>query len=155
MGPCGNLSRVRMVPTAPLLSCLRCGWVWLPRGSFVTICPQCKSRVSDVPPPLKLVGGGGLGVNEVVRPKLKELRTVLRAHKASNPRVFGPVARGSPRKDSDLDLLVDFQAGASVFDWGALSEDLTELFGRHVDVGTDASLWPSIRSQVLSEAVAV
>jgi uncharacterized protein len=121
----------------------------------VTICPQCKSRVSDVPPPLKPVGGGGLGVNEVVRPKLKELRTVLRAHKASNPRVFGPVARGSPRKDSDLDLLVDFQAGASVFDWGALSEDLTELFGRHVDVGTDASLWPSIRSQVLSEAVAV
>jgi uncharacterized protein len=99
--------------------------------------------------------GSGLGIEEVVRPKRPELDRVLRRHKARNPRVFGSVARNAATRSSDLDLLVDFDAGASVFDQTSLMSDLEELFGRKVDVAEPSGLHWLIRAQVLFEAVPV
>ncbi len=99
--------------------------------------------------------GAGLGVADIVRPKREELETVLRQNKARNPRVFGSVARNQADRKSDLDLLVDFDQGASVWDHAGLMLDLKGLFRRDVDVTTPTGLHWMIRAQVLFEAVPV
>jgi predicted nucleotidyltransferase len=54
--------------------------------------------------------------------------------------VFGSVARGDDRPDSDLDLLVELASGASVVDVLGLDEDLSALLGCRVDVVTATEL---------------
>jgi hypothetical protein len=73
-------------------------------------------------------------------------------HGATNVRVFGSVMRGEATDSSDLDLLVDMEAGRSLIDRIALKQELETLIGCPVDVvGTRALHW-SIREQVLAEA---
>jgi predicted nucleotidyltransferase len=67
-------------------------------------------------------------------------------------RVFGSVARGDTRPDSDVDILVDMEPGRSLFDLGGLLYDLQTLLGVEVDVVTEKGLRPRIRAQVMREA---
>jgi predicted nucleotidyltransferase len=89
--------------------------------------------------------------------KLQEKRgDVLRlaaSHGARNLRVFGSVARGDSDQSSDLDLLVDMEAGRSLFDMGGLLMDLQDMLGCKVDVVSEKGLSPRIRERVLGEAV--
>lgn len=67
--------------------------------------------------------------------------------------VFGSFARGEPHDESDVDILVEFEAGRISFDnFLALAEFLEELFGRKVDLLTPESLNPRFGHHVLSEA---
>lgn len=54
--------------------------------------------------------------------------------------VFGSVARGDDRPDSDLDLLVELEPEASVVDILGLDEDLSALLGCRVDIVTTTEL---------------
>ncbi|MFQ6025955.1 MAG: nucleotidyltransferase family protein [Dehalococcoidia bacterium] len=74
-------------------------------------------------------------------------------HGASNLRVFGSVARGEATEESDIDLLVEMEAGRSLLDRAALVVDLEQLLGCKVDVATEKVLKPSIRERVLRDAV--
>ena len=65
---------------------------------------------------------------------------------ARNVRVFGSVARG------DLDLLVEWEPGRSLLDHAGLVQDLEELLGVKVHVGTEESLHWYVRDRILSEA---
>jgi predicted nucleotidyltransferase/DNA-binding transcriptional regulator YiaG len=85
----------------------------------------------------------------------RERRAVLDTaarYGASNVRVFGSVARGEDRSDSDVDLLVDLAADRSLFDLVGLRQDLEDLLRAKVDVVPAAGLRPGIREQVGSEA---
>ena len=73
-------------------------------------------------------------------------------HGARNIRVFGSVARGEERDTSDLDLLVEWEAGRSLLDHVALVQDLEELLGTKVHVGTERSLHWYVRDRILKEA---
>ncbi len=93
------------------------------------------------------------------RPDLEELRgrrdevlAIAARHGASNVAVFGSVARGDADERSDVDILVDLEAGRSLLDLGGLLMDLREALGRDVDVVTRAGLRPRIRARVLAEA---
>lgn len=79
----------------------------------------------------------------------------LSAHKARNPRVFGSVARSEATARSDIDLLVDFDPGATAMDQIGLKQDLERLFRRRVDVAEPAGLHWLSRPQILFEAVPV
>jgi predicted nucleotidyltransferase len=76
-------------------------------------------------------------------------------HGARNVRVFGSVARGDDRADSDLDLLVEMEDGRSLLDLVGLEQQLEDLLGRDVDVLTDASLDPALRRRITAEARAL
>lgn len=71
---------------------------------------------------------------------------------ARNLRVFGSVARGEANVNSDLDLLVDWEPGRSLLDHSGLVQDLQELLGIKVHVGTEKSLHWYVRDRILREA---
>ena len=69
-----------------------------------------------------------------LRARRDEILRVAAAHGASNVRVFGSVARGTAESTSDIDLLVDFEAGRTLVDHVGLWRDLEALLGTTVDV---------------------
>jgi predicted nucleotidyltransferase len=70
-----------------------------------------------------------------------------------NVRVFGSVATGENRPDSDVDFLVDLDEGRGLMDLGGLLSDLQDLLGVDVDLVESGSVHPYIRDRVLAEAV--
>ena len=74
---------------------------------------------------------------------------------ALNVRVFGSVARGEANENSDLDLLVDWEPGRSLLDHSGLVQDLQELLGVKVHLGTEKSLHWYVRDRILREATAL
>lgn len=79
----------------------------------------------------------------------------LARHRARNPRVFGSVARGEEAAASDVDLLVEFDEEASLFDLFELQDELAQLLTRPVEVATVGGLHPMIREAVIREARAL
>jgi uncharacterized protein len=81
-----------------------------------------------------------------------EINRIAARHGADQVRVFGSVARGESRPDSDVDLLVS--AGPHTSPWfpAGLIIDLETLLGCHVDVVTEAGLRPDLRESVLKDA---
>src|ERR1035437_7742336 len=71
---------------------------------------------------------------------------------AHSPRGFGSVARGEANENSDLDLLVAWEPGRSLMDHAGLVQDLQELLGIKVHVGTEKSLHWYARDRILRES---
>jgi predicted nucleotidyltransferase len=87
--------------------------------------------------------------------KRDEILRIAARHGARNVRVFGSVARGQDRPDSDIDLLVDMDDDRSLLDLVGLSQDLEDLLRRKVDVLTDASIHPALRPRIAAEVRAL
>jgi predicted nucleotidyltransferase len=67
-------------------------------------------------------------------------------------RVFGSFARGEATPESDVDLLADFGEPKGLFDLVQAQDELTEVFGRPVDLLTEGGLSPYIKPYILREA---
>ncbi|MGE6739879.1 nucleotidyltransferase family protein [Allorhizobium pseudoryzae] len=93
--------------------------------------------------------------SEVLNENRQAIRALAVRHRVANPRVFGSVARGEDREDSDLDILVDTLEETTLFDLGGLQHDLETLLQRRVDLATSKGLRPKVRDRVLAEAVAI
>lgn len=76
----------------------------------------------------------------------------MRQHGGSDVAVFGSAARGDDTSSSDLDLLVRFDAGRSLFDLMELEGELRALLGISVDVVSVGGLKPRDR-HIRREAV--
>lgn len=70
-------------------------------------------------------------------------------------RVFGSVARGEESGASDIDFLMTFRKGTTLFDRGGLVFDLREYLGCDVDVVSDKTVHPLIRDQVYDSAISL
>ena len=68
-------------------------------------------------------------------------------------RVTGSIARGDATADSDIDLIVDPQPGASLLDLAQFAVDLEQLLGRAVDVLSARTLDPVTDAALLTDAV--
>ncbi|MDJ0376830.1 nucleotidyltransferase domain-containing protein [Cryobacterium sp. PH31-L1] len=71
---------------------------------------------------------------------------------ASNVRVFGSVARGADTATSDVDLLVDLDAGVGLFGLARLQSESERILGVPVDIVPANSLKPRIAQTVLTES---
>ena len=91
-------------------------------------------------------------IEKLLKFQREQILTIARKNGAYNVRVFGSVARGEARPDSDIDFLVKLEAGRSLLDLARLLRELQTLLGLPVDVVTEAGLRPRIRLQVLKEA---
>jgi predicted nucleotidyltransferase len=92
---------------------------------------------------------------ELVRAKREEIQRIAAKHGARNVRVFGSMARGDARPDSDVDFLIDAEPVTSSWFPAGLVQDLEGLLGRRVEVVTERGLNHLIRDEVLREAVPV
>lgn len=81
-----------------------------------------------------------------------EIADLVRRHRGRSIAVFGSVARGDEHGGSDIDLLVDFEPGSSLFDLLHLQDDLSSLLGCQVDVVSVGGL--KVRDEhILGEAL--
>lgn len=92
-------------------------------------------------------------LNEKIQENRKEILSLAQKYGARNVRIFGSVARGEEREDSDIDVLVDLESNRSLLDLGGFLMDLQHLLGCRVDVVTTKGLRERIRSRVLKESI--
>ena len=89
--------------------------------------------------------------------RLRQRRAAMIAaaerHGASNLRVFGGVARGEDRHDSDVHLLVDIAPSAGLAALAALESELTSIFQGGVVLATVDGLNPRVRVDAQREAI--
>jgi predicted nucleotidyltransferase len=86
---------------------------------------------------------------------LRRYETDLRARGIRHAAVFGSVARGDNRADSDLDIIIDIEPDAhvTVFDYVGLKEYIASLFDGPVDVVSRDGLKPHVRPVAMANAV--
>ena len=93
---------------------------------------------------------------ETILTQLNELKPLMiTRYKAKEIGLFGSFARGEQHEDSDIDLLVDFEDGADLFDLVGLSDYLEEALQQKVDVVPKRALREELREAVLREVVTV
>jgi len=86
---------------------------------------------------------------------LRRSEQYLRARGVRRAAVFGSVARGDNRADSDIDILVEIdpEAHLTVYDYAGLKEFISGLFNGPVDVVNRDGLKPYIRPAATADAV--
>ena len=87
---------------------------------------------------------------------LNSLKSEIRDnYKAEIIGIFGSYARGEQNKYSDVDILVRFYEGATLFDLVGLSDLLEDKLKIKVDVVSERALRPELKDQILKEVVMV
>jgi predicted nucleotidyltransferase len=82
----------------------------------------------------------------------EEIRQLFKAEVIG---IFGSYARGEEKTGSDVDVLVNFDDGATLFDLTGLGDYLESMFGLPVDVVSMRALHPLMKSEVLKEMVSL
>ena len=79
---------------------------------------------------------------DVLQTKRDEVLRLVRAHRGRRAYLFGSVARDEAGPESDVDVLIEFEAGSSLFDLMHLEDELRTLLGASVDVVSIGGLRP-------------
>jgi predicted nucleotidyltransferase len=85
----------------------------------------------------------------------QKCRKIFKTYKVKKTALFGSYAQGRSTKNSDIDLLVDFESGADLIDQVGLTMELEKLLKKKVDVVTRAGLSKYFRDNVIAEAVSL
>ncbi|MGE0601678.1 MAG: nucleotidyltransferase family protein [Dehalococcoidia bacterium] len=90
---------------------------------------------------------------ERFQPYRDELVAFCRRNRIRRLSIFGSALRADFGPDSDIDVLVEFEAGhVPGLEFFGMAEELSQLFGRRVDFVTERGLNRHIRERVLDEA---
>jgi predicted nucleotidyltransferase len=84
---------------------------------------------------------------------LKSHRRQLKKYGIHSLSIFGSVARDQARKNSDVDILVDFEKPVGLFEYARLKMYLEDVLGCEVDLVTPEALRKELREDILREAI--
>lgn len=91
---------------------------------------------------------------EQVLKALEALRDeVQRRYKVKSLALFGSLVRGEQSTSSDIDILVEFEDGADLFDLVGLSAFLEERLQERVDIVPKRALRAELKDAILKEAI--
>jgi uncharacterized protein len=113
---------------------------------------ELATTVRRPPGRLKMLSGP---VGQRVRQRRHDLVAAAAARGVSGLRVFGSVARGEDRPDSDVDLLAQLPPGMSLFGLARLQAELEGIVGARVDLVPAADLKPEVRERAGRDLVAL
>jgi len=82
---------------------------------------------------------------------LRRNKAMLRKYKVSKVGIFGSFATGKPKKESDVDLLVEFDDVIDLFDFVHLTDELQKILKTKVDLSTPDAIKPYIKPMILRE----
>jgi predicted nucleotidyltransferase len=88
----------------------------------------------------------------------KKIYAIAEKYGVSNIRVFGSVARGEDKKNSDVDLLVkvnNYNKYCITFGGAIFQEELEKVLHKKVDVITEKSLHPLLKTEITTTAKAI
>ena len=89
---------------------------------------------------------------EALKAKRAQILEIAAKHGAQNLRIFGSVARGEDRADSDVDFLVEMDEGRSLFDLARMTVELEDLLQCNVDLVEQSALHWTLRDKILGQA---
>jgi predicted nucleotidyltransferase len=83
------------------------------------------------------------------------LEQICARYRVQTLRVYGSIIRGDFEVDSDIDVLVEFAHGIDpdLLELGGLQQDLSEVFGREVDLKTPDMFAPSNLIRIVDSSV--
>lgn len=81
------------------------------------------------------------------------IRELLTTGGFARPEVFGSVARGEDRPDSDIDVLVDLPDGVGLFALAGMKRQASELAGVPVDLVPRDGLKPEVAARISADLV--
>ena len=85
--------------------------------------------------------------------ELRKRLTLLLKNKVRKAGLFGSYARSEQNKNSDIDILVELNNKATLFDLVRLENNLSEKLGKKVDLVEYGALSYLIKNQVLKEEI--
>ena len=96
-----------------------------------------------------------MAVRDELRRRRDTVLAIAARHGVSQIRVFGSVARGEERPNSDIDLLIDLDDDRGFADYLEFAEEIETLFGRRVEIVLNRSLSRHFRPYIEAEAQAL
>ncbi len=82
----------------------------------------------------------------------KIILPILKKHGVVKAAIFGSTVRGTRRKNSDLDLLVQMKV-KGLLERVCLKRELEKAIHQKVDLGTFGGIYPKLRDHILNEAI--
>ena len=92
---------------------------------------------------------------EVIQTLKNQKEDLAKEFGVKSLQLFGSVARDEATSSSDVDLLVEFNRPTGYFGLFSLQDYLENLLGCSVDLGTENSLRPGIKKNVMRDLVYV
>jgi uncharacterized protein len=86
-----------------------------------------------------------------IKHKLQELSPVLKKYHVNRIGIFGSFVNGVPDEKSDIDLLVDFSDIITLFDYVHLSDSITSVLNKNIDLVDVDGIKPMIKDSILNE----
>ena len=80
----------------------------------------------------------------------KKIGKTLRKNGVVKAGVFGSFSRGKAKKNSDVDILIQYKERKSLLDLAGLEIELEKKLGRKVDLLTYDSLHPLLKKKILA-----
>jgi uncharacterized protein len=106
-------------------------------------------RVRTSRPIDRLTGPVGRRIRRNRRPLIE----AAAGHGITHLRVFGSVARGEDRPDSDVDLLADIPEGVGLLELGRAREEMERILKTRVDLVPVGDLKPEVAKRVTKDLV--
>lgn len=85
----------------------------------------------------------------------RKAHPILKSAGVTRSALFGSIVRGEAGEDSDIDMLVDFPKGKSLFDFIGLQLKLEDALQKKVDLITYTGIKPRLRERILREQVQI
>ena len=86
---------------------------------------------------------------------IEKMRNYFITQPVSREWFFGSVARGEDNKDSDVDLLVDFDEGVGLFKYSSMIGEIEDLLKKAVDLVSLTALLPWVKESVEHDKILI